>query len=27
VIWNDLRDEVLISYERARKPTSTDNRP
>jgi NitT/TauT family transport system ATP-binding protein len=27
VIWNDLRDEVLISYERARKPTSMDNRP
>jgi NitT/TauT family transport system ATP-binding protein len=27
VIWNDLRDEVLISYERARKPSSTDNRP
>jgi NitT/TauT family transport system ATP-binding protein len=27
VIWNDLRDEVLISYERAKKPASTDNRP
>jgi NitT/TauT family transport system ATP-binding protein len=27
VIWNDLRDEVLISYERTKKPTSTDNRP
>ena len=27
VIWNDLRDEVLISYERAKKPTSEGNKP
>jgi NitT/TauT family transport system ATP-binding protein len=27
VIWNDLRDEVLISYERAKKPTSGGNKP
>jgi len=27
VIWNDLRDEVLVSYERARQPATTGARP